>query len=538
MPRARSGTLVPPGADGMWRARVTKDRPDGTTWRPLYSLGTTDKALARRKLARVNAALAAGRDPFDAAELANAPELVKDYADAWLGKRETHGIVMAPDERRNIERHVVPEIGHLPVCDVRPSHIRSILEGVAEKTYRRGGAASERRYRRETVVKVRGAMHRMFRAAQEEDLLEYNPVTPVRTPKLREMRKERAILTDAEFATFIACERADLELRMLALVARCEGGMRTGDLHRWDWAQIDRVHFAECIIPRAKTETPQVLAVPPVLAPFIRAWWERAGKPEAGPVFPVRVGKRAGEAKRPENSYAKRLRRDLFRAGVYRMPPVEVPATKPGQRTDLKKAPEGTKLAPHPRDPLYHETATTLPVDFHSFRRAFNTALAEAGVNVQHAMHLAGHSDAKTHMRYVMQAPALRTIPAAALPRRLPKAASIVTARDDSNPGRWRTPTISARPAGLEPATRGLEGHEEWVQEGALERREVDSSVNLDDRGAPECTSGAPGGVRGKGAVRGRGMLRQVVARLDASDVAGARRLLVALEGLLADLRE
>jgi hypothetical protein len=65
---------------------------------------------------------------------------------------------------------------------------------------------------------------------------------------------------------------------------------------------------------------------------------------------------------------------------------------------------------------LYFETPTSLPLDFHSFRRAFNTALAAAGVNVQKAMKLAGHSNAATHMRYVMQTPDMRTIPTAALP--------------------------------------------------------------------------------------------------------------------------
>jgi len=64
-------------------------------------------------------------------------------------------------------------------------------------------------------------------------------------------------------------------------------------------------------------------------------------------------------------------------------------------------------------DPLYTETATTLPVDFHSFRRAFNTTLATAGMNVQQAMHLAHHSDEKVHMRYVMNTPEMRRIPAA-----------------------------------------------------------------------------------------------------------------------------
>ena len=293
-------------------------------------------------------------------------------------------------------------------------------------------------------------------------------------PKLREVRKERAILTDAEFARFIACPAVDLELRMLGLVARCEGGMRTGDLHQWDWTMIDRVHFAECVIPRAKTKTPQALAIPDALAPFLRARWERAGKPESGPVFPVRVGKRAGEAKRPLNSYAKRLRRELFRAGIVRVPPIRVPATSKGTRTDRGKHARGTKLAPSPRDPLYFETATTLPVDFHSFRRAFASALAEAGVNVQHAMHLTAHSDPRVHARYVMRTSAMRQIPAAAIPR-LPasalaqarKAARIVTACDDSTSEgrRSRLPDsatarlvagIAAPTAGLEPATRRL----------------------------------------------------------------------------------
>ncbi len=246
---------------------------------------------------------------------------------------------------------------------------------------------------------------------------------------------------------------------MMALVARCEGGMRTGDLNRWDWTMIDRVHFAECFVPRTKsfvprtkTATPQALAVPEVLAPSLRAWWERGGKRETGPVFPVRIGKRAGEPKRPSNTYAKRLRRDLFRAGVWRARPIEVVATASGTRTDLGKQAPGTQLAPNPRDPLYFETETTLPVDFHSFGRAFSTALAEAGVNVQHAMHLAAHSDPRVHARYVMRTAAMRTVPTAALPvlamtqlperlreddsgaNDVPSVPGIVSVRDDSGP--------------------------------------------------------------------------------------------------------
>ena len=214
---------------------------------------------------------------------------------------------------------------------------------------------------------------------------------------------------------------------------------------------IDRVDFAECFIPRAKTRTPQSARDPrrarPVRARVVgarRQARERPGVPGA-------PGQARGQAKSARNSYAKRLRAELFRAGVYRCRPSRA-GDEAGKRKDsATRTRRETKLAPNPRDPLYFETATTLPVDFHSFRRAFNTALAEAGVNVQQAMHLAAHSDAKTHMRYVMRTAAMRAIPDAALPalrastllessrpvtnhpRAAKKAQSIQHARTDSN---------------------------------------------------------------------------------------------------------
>ena len=79
---------------------------------------------------------------------------------------------------------------------------------------------------------------------------------------------------------------------------------------------------------------------------------------------------------------------------------------------------------------------TTQRVDFDSFRRAFNTALAEVGVNVQQAMHLAGHSDPKGHAMYVTSTKRMQKIPAAALPgglgTGLPVAIPVITAPAES----------------------------------------------------------------------------------------------------------
>jgi integrase len=419
--RARTGTLVPPDKDGLWKARVTKTHEDGTVSRPIYSLGTTDKTLARRKLAQLVAALAKARGDSAAGVPVISPT-VQDYAEGWLEQRNAQGVVTVAEERRNLERHILPSLGQLRLGDVRSADIRAVLEEMLlkprQRPKRHGDPNRPATYSQQTLRHVRGVIHRLFDAAWRAEIIESNPVSRVRTPRVREVRKERVILTDDEFERFIGCAEVDLELRMASILARCEGGMRTGDLLRWDWSMIDRAGFAECVVPRSKTGTPQVLAVPPALAPFLRAWWERAGCPDTGAVLPARRGQNAGGFKRKNGyTFASRLRTALFRARIWHLPPIEIPNTSSGTRSDLGRVAPGTKLAPNPSDPLYFETAVTRPVDFHSFRRAFNTALAEAGINVQTAMALAAHSDARTHMRYVMKTTVMRTIPDAVLPR-------------------------------------------------------------------------------------------------------------------------
>ena len=394
--------------------------------RDRYTLDTSDRAIAERRKVGLLRDLDAGRTVEEASTRASAPDTLAAYFDA-IGDR------LSAADRAAIRVHSLPALGTMALTDIRPAHVKAVRDKVlASKAKRATGArdgstverGGARKVRRATVAKMFGALRRLLGAAVEDEILEINPAAGIKLPKqrgeAREIVKPRAILTDDEIARFLACDDADLELRMLSIVARCEGGMRTGDLHAWDWTMLDLDAFTFCTIPRSKTAAPEVLDVPEVLRPHLRAWWERAGCPVAGPVFPVRKGKRAGERRGPRASHAKALRRDLARASVFRLPPVEVPLRRPGQRTDLGKKSEGTMLAPNPRDPLYFETPVSLPVDFHSFRRAFNTALAGAGVNVQRAMKLAGHSDQKTHMRYVMDTAEMRTIPVAALPQLRP----------------------------------------------------------------------------------------------------------------------
>ena len=116
-------------------------------------------------------------------------------------------------------------------------------------------------------------------------------------------------------------------------------------------------------------------------------------------------------------------------------------------------------------DALQTDTAKTRAADIHGLRREYATALAAAGTNVYEAMALAGHSDPRTHARYVKLTGrgALKT-PKAALPKLDGQARSRCTARAGpivSSSVFWnriRMPSItdpaffSVTPAGLEPA--------------------------------------------------------------------------------------
>jgi hypothetical protein len=99
MPRKRTGTLVRPGADGLWCGRVTNEHDHGTQTKPLYSLGTADRARALRRLAETAALVEAGADVDAALGPAGAEERVRDYPEAWLVRREAQGLTKATNER-------------------------------------------------------------------------------------------------------------------------------------------------------------------------------------------------------------------------------------------------------------------------------------------------------------------------------------------------------------------------------------------------------------------------------------------------------
>lgn len=400
--RPATGSLVLTPSGYAARLWVTKDGERIRDWLPL---GTFDERVARRKLRREVERAKAGELPKP--EQTRAEETVDSYAREWLDRRDARGIATtAVAERRYYEKVWRPVIGSKALGSVKAADIRAVLEDAAiGRLMWHTTNGSPKRYTRTTISHIRAAAYRLFAAAWRDEIITTNPVERVELPDVDEVKKPRAVLTDAEIGTLIAHPDVDAELKLLVLLSRTIGGMRAGDLNSLDWTAFSP-EFATCTIIRRKTRKkrpyPQTLEVPEPVRPFLLVWWQRQGSPVTGPVFPTRVGPNAGKPKKQGHmSYADRLRAALLKARI-------------------------------DRHELHHETATTMPVDFHSTRRAYASALARAGVNAQTAMVLTGHADPLVHQRYV-EAATIRALPVAALPP-IPTAAAFLAGKAPKPP--------------------------------------------------------------------------------------------------------
>jgi len=406
MKRGRPREAKPVLRGRIYWARVTFDA-EGVSVRRWVNLKTSDLAVARVKLAHVVKNATA---PERAAEAVDVGESFEDAARRIVGA-STIGTKAA--RLRRLENHVFPHFGAKPVKDVRAGDLRAVLEGLAK-----AGASKEScKHVRNDASVVLGELWR-------NDMLPENIAAKVRIPKQAKTDpRERAVLSDDELVRYLAWshpdedkQRAVLERQTMACISRCFGGLRWGDIRslRWEAFETQGGAFTRGWAPRKKTARPQLLDVPEILRPILRDYWERAGRPAVGLVFPARRGDSAGDARKPA-SIARNLRRDLARAFGLEAPRSNE-LTRSNGRPDRRLAWEIVREPTERERELLQETPYLRPVDFHSFRRAFKQGLADANVDVQQTMALSGATDLSAHRRYLTNTGKLRSVPRAALP--------------------------------------------------------------------------------------------------------------------------
>lgn len=375
MARKRNGQLIHTGQN--WSARLERGGK-------LIPLHTNDRDLAKVRLAEL---IATG----GAAAPRRGVETFRESCERIVAIADRNGMVTAGERLSRLRRHAWPTLGALPVTEIRSGQISSVLETAA----RAGGLS------RQSVIHLRNDIAKVFAELVRDGILEFNPGKSerVRTPVVARDRRKRAVLDDAEFLQFEAAPTTATpwgpaklpgQLRTMAWCSRGFGGMRASDLHAWTWEDIDLEGWQWADVPRPKTEhladsdgeaaPRERLNFPDQVAAVLEAWWVARGRPTVGAVFPLPQD-RSGRRKVP--SYARALRAALLAAGVTRLE-------------------------------LHESTRTSKPVDFHSFRRAFVTAMAASGANAQTSMRASGHRSMATHQRYNL--PEAIDIPASAVP--------------------------------------------------------------------------------------------------------------------------
>jgi integrase len=316
------------------------------------------------------------------------PITVKEAVEDYLSSPEALALASFKDRARILRKDVVKHLGMMLARSVTHKDVTAMLQRHADR------GLSESSIKQ---IKIAfGVVMKYLFDRDQLDSLEW--LKKVKMPKDAHVdTRPRVILTDDEFIAFITSGE-DLRLRTLAVISRTLGGMRTSDLHAWTWQHIDTANWREAFVPRPKTrkktkDKQRPHELPELAAKYLKEWWMACGRPTGStPVFGLAGDAKTGPAKRGDAvryrgvSYALRLRRALKRV-----------------------------LGPGARKELFADTDVTLALDFHSFRRSYNTALAGSGVNAQTAMSLAGHKSMSTHMRYVMLSERLG-VPDAALP--------------------------------------------------------------------------------------------------------------------------
>lgn len=394
--------------NGYYGCRVTLTI-DGERVRKYVIFETTNETVARIKRDRL---IADGGASFASAKKG---ERFLDAAERVNALRKKDGTVRAEEELQRLRLYAMPlddqgqptRLGPKSVNEVTSDDISAVLE-----------AAKATGKSRQTVKHLRNAIKAVFEHLVTVDkAVGKSPLDGAPMPKFKTvMKKETVVLEDAELVVYLGfvhpVERhraAVFQRQVMSCVSRCFGGLRTNDLHvltYQDAFEVGDGEFRRGWAPRTKGNQPQRLTVPEVLRPVLRAWWEHQGKPIRGLLFPCLRGERQG-AQRTKSSHAHAFRKDLRRAFG-----IEAWDAESGRWRVVRDLTERERE-------IFVPGKYTEPVDFHSWRRAFAQALAEAAVPAQLGAALSGHNDLATHALYLKNSRKARAMPAGSVPAQL-----------------------------------------------------------------------------------------------------------------------
>lgn len=288
----------------VWRLKYRYDGKERVFAIGIYPTITLDAARAERD--RVKALLRAGRDPVQTRSLERvravsaSGDTFNSVAEDWLAKqRREWSDIHYRKSKRALERDVLPRIGNLPIRDIAPGMIGTVIEEILKRKVR------------ETAAKVLQHVTAVFRYAQAHGLRADNPADAVSElmPPRPMVRPMSALLTWAGLGDILRrAESASLSPSVRLAHRLCAFSVaRISNVVEAEWAEFDLdSDVAIWTIPRSKMKSQDrhhdhKIVLAPAIASELRDWRSVVGT--VGPVFRSPQGRKHISRESIEKAY-------------------------------------------------------------------------------------------------------------------------------------------------------------------------------------------------------------------------------------------
>ena len=193
----------------LWYAVIDVGQGEGGRRKQKWLGGFETRREAEQALADLAQSL--DKNTYIAPRRVTLGEFVRDD---WLPTMRTQVKLSTWDSyRRNLENHVLPTLGGLPIQQITPGHLNSLYRGLLARGNERscGGLSTK------TVRNIHGAISKVMADAVDYGLLSRNIAFNARPPKPRKSGpKEIRFWTPEELSEFLASVRDDRLYRAVA----------------------------------------------------------------------------------------------------------------------------------------------------------------------------------------------------------------------------------------------------------------------------------------------------------------------------------
>lgn len=196
------------------------------------------------------------------------------YAATWIAKRRARGLRSAGDDESRLALHVLPVLGHLELGEIRPRHVRELVEALQEKqTARKNGKLAPR-----TILHVFRTLSLLYKSAVVDERVSSSPVVVDGgvLPQLADKDpawRDGAVFTRKELETLISDEGTVPDRRVLYAIKGL-AALRHGEASRLRWRDydVDAEPLGAFVLSVTKTKVPRRMPVHPTLAKILAAW--------------------------------------------------------------------------------------------------------------------------------------------------------------------------------------------------------------------------------------------------------------------------